>query len=354
MTGYLLAFLGTFFAIVVLAPLARRVRWVDSPGGRKMHEGHIPLTGGAAMAIGVGLSVSQFPGLHVHDMLSLLGAATGMLVIGVWDDQRGVSARLRIVLTLIVSMLIVRFEHFQLRNLGDLLGFGDIPTGILAVPFTLFCIVGVVNALNMSDGMDGLAGGLSAIALLAMTWVALFAGRSRMILLCGILFAAVVGFLCFNARTPFRKRAAVFMGDAGSMFLGFLIAALLIYLSQPAGTEQRAMTPVTALWLFALPLLDTISVLVWRIARGSSPFKPDREHFHHMLQDAGYTPGQSVAIMWAVAALLAVAGLCGNALSVPQSWMFAGFLGLFVVYLLGMRRARRLAEKLRSALHLGV
>ena len=117
MTGYLLAFLGTFFAIVALAPLARRVRWVDSPGGRKMHEGHIPLTGGAAIAIGVGLSVSQFPGLHVQDVLSLLGAAICMLLIGVWDDQRGLSARLRIVLTLIVSMLIVRFEHFQLRNL---------------------------------------------------------------------------------------------------------------------------------------------------------------------------------------------------------------------------------------------
>jgi UDP-GlcNAc:undecaprenyl-phosphate GlcNAc-1-phosphate transferase len=354
MTGFLLGFLATFVAIVVLAPIARRIRWVDSPGGRKMHTGDVPLTGGAAIVIGVAMSVSQFPGLHTPEILSLLAAGVCMLAIGVWDDQRGLSPRIRIVLTMILAMLVVRFEAFQLHNLGSLLGLGDFTTGWLAIPFTLFCIVGVVNALNMSDGIDGLAGGLSAIALMGMAWVAFFAGQGRQMMLCAILVSALLAFLCFNARSPFRAKAAVFMGDGGSMFVGFSVAALLITLSQAAPTQPRAMTPVTALWLFALPLLDTVSVLVWRIVKGSSPFTPDREHFHHILQEAGYTPGQAVAILWAIAALLAVVGLCGNALSLPESWMFAGFLGVFVVYLLGMRHARNIARSLREALGRGV
>ena len=350
MTGYLLGFLGTFVAIILLAPVARRLKWVDSPGGRKQHDGDIPLAGGAAIFIGVSLAISQLTGLHTLAITSMLVAGVVLLAVGVWDDQRGLSPHIRIVLTLAVSMVMVTAEPFQLRNLGNLLGLGDITTGWLAIPFTLFCIVGVVNAMNMSDGVDGLAGGLSAIALLSMAWVALFAGNVRYMMLCGILCSSVLAFLCFNARSPVRRKAAVFLGDGGSMFLGFMVAVLLITLSQSTPTQTRAMTPVTALWLFALPLLDTVSVLVWRIVKGSSPFSPDREHLHHILQEAGYTPGQAVAIMWAIAALLAVIGLCGNALSLPESGMFAVFLAVFAAYLWGMRQARSLANSLRAVI----
>ena len=172
--------------------------------------------------------------------------------------------------------------------------------------FTIFATVGVINALNMSDGADGLAGGLSLIALLGMAYVADGADLASERTLLLLLAVVVVGFLLFNIRLPWQHRARVFMGDAGSMFLGFAITWFFISLSQG---EERAMAPVAALWLLMIPLFDTVWLILWRFSQGRSPTSSDVGHLHHVLQMTGMGAATSVWVMLAIAAGGAVRGL---------------------------------------------
>ena len=341
MTSDLAAFAVTIIAVIALGPLSRRFDLLDRPGGRKIHDGEIPLTGGLAMALGLIAGTCLKPELRSSaEVLSFSGVAIALLLVGIVDDTRRLSPRIRIVATMLIAMLLVRMERYQLSNLGDLLGLGEISTGFLAIPFTLFCIVGVVNALNMADGVDGLAGCLSLVALVAIALLSAASGEIQLLALIRILIAVVLAFLCFNARTPFRNRATVFMGDGGSMFLGFALGALLIGLSQSAPGQARVIAPATALWLLALPLMDSVTLLIRRMLSGRSPFSADREHLHHVLQDAGYTPGQSVFIMLVLASILALVGVLGQRFGIPEPVMFGGFMLLFFIYYIGMQFAQ--------------
>lgn len=147
-----------------------------------------------------------------------------------------------------------------------------------------------------------------------------------------LLIAVVLAFLRFNLcfpHIPYR----VFMGDAGSMFLGFMVAWFLISLSQ---SEQRVMTPVTALWILAVPLFDTGRLTIHRLIKGQSPFAADREHFHHLLLDAGLTKNQTLLIMLSFATGFAVIGILGLYLDISEALMFWGFIGLFVLLFFGI------------------
>jgi UDP-GlcNAc:undecaprenyl-phosphate GlcNAc-1-phosphate transferase len=189
--------------------------------------------------------------------------------------------------------------------------------------------VGVINALNMSDGVDGLAGGLALIALLGMSYVANSDGRVGECTLLLTLSVVVAGFLLFNLRLPWRGRALVFMGDAGSMFLGFAITWFFIALSQG---PERAMTPVTALWLLMIPLFDTVWLILWRFSQGRSPTSSDVGHLHHVLQMTGMRASTSVWIMLAIASAGAITGVAALEHGVAESTMFELFLALFAGY----------------------
>jgi len=329
--------------IYFLQPRAVHIGVVDKPGDRAIHDGHTPLI----------VCISIFSGFVLTCLLldlplSTLGtffAASFILVfIGVLDDFHELSTRARFVAQIIAALLMAMWGGLVLWDFGDRSFVGIIELGMFAVPITVFCTVGVINALNMSDGLDGLAGGLCSVTLAAMAYLAWQANRLDDLHVLLVLLAAVVGFLVLNVRTPWRKRAGVFMGDAGSMFLGFALVWFLIGLSQG---EQRAFTPVTALWIFALPLLDTGCTMLRRIRKGQSPFQADREHFHHILQLAGYTVAQSVAIMWSIAVLLAVIGVVGYQLGVADGVMFYGFLVLSGCYYWGMTHAWRVMKQVR-------
>ena len=201
--------------------------------------------------------------------------------------------------------------------------------GLLAIPFTLFCTVGVVNAVNMSDGLDGLAGGLVLVTLGSLAYLAYAGGHFTILDPLLLLMAAVVGFLIFNAPSPWGKKAKVFMGDAGSMFLGFVLALFLIDFSQE---PNRIMHPVIPLWIFAVPLMDTVAVMFRRVVAGQSPFSADRKHLHHLLLTAGFTVGQTVLTIWILAVLLALIGLMGHAYGISDGVMFFGFLSMFALY----------------------
>jgi UDP-GlcNAc:undecaprenyl-phosphate GlcNAc-1-phosphate transferase len=318
----------------VASRVARHIGLVDHPRGRKQHSQPTPLVGGIAMSIGFLVAVLLLDyGLTPYRFL--FAGITVVIVIGVLDDMHELAPESRLWAQVFAALLMVGGGSVVLEDLGFLLSSdGLLLTGMLAWPITVFASVGVINALNMSDGLDGLAAAITLVVLACLAAFAWAAGDYRILGLVAILAAVVAPFLALNLRPD--RPALVFMGDAGSMFLGFVLAWLLVQASQG---EQRIMAPVTALWLFALPLLDTVSTLIRRLLLGRSPFLGDREHIHHLLLAAGLTEKQTLTVLVAFASVAAGCGLAGHFLAIPEPWMFSAFLALFGLYLWGTMRA---------------
>lgn len=325
----LYAFLFCLGLVALLIKPARFLNWVDQPGHRKHHRDPVPLIGGVAMCIAICLSaslLSQKP----HAWLTLLTGLILMTGIGVYDDLCPVKPSVRLLFQIGAALLMVVSGDVVLNNLGNLLGLGVIALHGSAVFFTLFSVVGVINALNMSDGIDGLAGGLALIAFGWLTILSLaVAGDPRDTTMLLVLAAAVAGFLFYNLRHPWRMRASVFMGDAGSTMLGFALGWFMIRLSQG---DHAVMTPMTAVLILALPLLDTVTVMIRRIRVGHSPFRADRQHLHHLLLNNGWTDGWVTALLLAVAAATGAVAVVANWLRLPDYLQFYGFVGAFFLY----------------------
>ncbi len=329
LASYVLALLVCCGLLHLLRPMAMRIGLVDEPGGRKPHEGSVPLIGGVAMFCGFALAALTLDmGLMAYR--SFFAAAAILVVVGILDDMRELSSRARFGAQILAAVLMAYWGGVVLDDLGGLAGGGDpfLLSG-WEVVFTVFCTVGVINALNMSDGVDGLAGGLSLVALLGLAYVADSAGLASERTLLLMLVVVVMGFLLFNMRLPWRHRALVFMGDAGSMFLGFAISWFLIAMSQGSA---RAMAPVAALWLLMVPLFDTVWLILWRFSQGRSPTTSDVGHLHHVLQMTGMGTTASVWLMLVIAAFGAAAGIAALESGVAESTMFYLFLGLFAAY----------------------
>mgnify|MGYP001110012884 CR=1 FL=1 len=338
------ALLATVLSIELLKRPAPNLRLTDQPGHRKHHQGAIPLIGGIAM---MAVFILLLPWLHGPEnaCLSLLPALFVVTAVGALDDARDLSPRSRLIAQILAGALMMALGGAMLDDLGNLLGTGTLSLGLFGIPFTLFCVVGVINALNMVDGMDGLAGG---IALIATGWLALLvwlAGQAQMLTLLLLLGAVIGGFLCFNLRHPWRQRASVFMGDAGSMGLGFILAWLLVSLSQG---EARTLSPITAVWILALPLIDTVSIMIRRRCRGVSPFAADRQHLHHLFHRLGFSDGQTTALLLAIAGTLGAIGVAGQRWGIAEHWMHLAFWVLFIAYHLGMHR---IWPKLEQSIH---
>lgn len=336
----LVGFGVTCVLLWVLTPLASRVGLVDCPGKRKRHKGDVALVGGAAMFAGFTFSIlaldTSFP------TFSFFAASALLVIVGILDDLRPLRARIRFAAQTTAALIMILGGGVVVQDLGAITGNGTVALGAWAMPFTIFATIGVINALNMSDGVDGLAGGLSLIAFVLLAYIAMASGRvaDASIL---ILLACIVGaFLLFNLRFPWRRRALVFMGDGGSMFLGFALAWFAISLSQG---EERAMMPVTALWILALPLIDTVSSLVRRILAGRSPFAPDQYHLHHMLLAAGCSVNGTVGILLGATLVLGVMGLFGLLVGIAEHILFYCFLGLFVFHLWSMLNLQEIHYK---------
>ena len=313
----------------VLRPLATRIGLVDRSGELKFQQESVVLIGGIAMFAGFAFSVLtldiSFPAFR-----SFLAAAALLVVVGVVDDLWELPSRVKLAVQITAVLIMALGGGILVEDLGTITGDGVVALGAWALPFTVFGTVGVINALNMSDGVDGLAGGVSFIAFVLLAYVAMASGRvadaSVLILLVGIVGA----FLFFNLRFPWRRRALVFMGDAGSMFLGFALAWFAISLSQG---DDRAMTPVTALWILALPLIDAVSAFCRRILTGRSPFVRDHDHLHHVLLMAGLSVNKTNTVLWSATLFLGFLGLFAFYQGIPEHIIFYVFMALFAVHL---------------------
>ena len=201
------------------------------------------------------------------------------------DDFIGIKASIRLLFQGLVTYLFILMCDESIINLGNLAGFGDIQPGIYSTIFTIFCVVGLMNAFNMIDGLNGICASFALIPMLIL----MFFGSVKYGLLIPI--GALIGFLSYNLGW-FGKRRGVFLGDSGSNLLGFIVAILCINLSQ----SEQIINPVTALWLVAIPLLDCVGVMGSRLLKGIGPFKPGRDHLHHKLLDLGLTQNNILAV----------------------------------------------------------
>lgn len=344
MYSYLLALFSTIFIIWFMIPFARRIQLVDRPVGRKQHQGSIPLIGGFAMFLGFTLSALTLS-MPPDDIRSFLFACIVLIVVGVYDDRHEISVRSKFITQLFAALIMTSTANHVIYNMGDLFGEGDIMLAGWGIPFTVFIVIGVTNALNMSDGIDGLAGGVSLISFLSMYLLAMEAGRAQEAQILLLFIVVLIPFFIMNAPFFGKKSARVFMGDAGSMFLGFGLAWYITVLSQG---KSAVMSPVIALWIFAIPLLDTVSIMFRRMAKGRSPFKPDRDHFHHIFQAAGYSTRKTLIIILLAQIGLSAIGIAGHKAQVPDWVMFWGFFLLLVMFYWALKRAWYVMTVLRK------
>jgi len=341
-TLYLLVFLGTVTLGFLLPSMAIRFGLVDEPDHRKLHEGTIPLVGGLMIFI----SYSSILGVEGYLKPSLLIALAAMLLLGLVDDHVGLSARCRMFLQSVIVLALILMGDVKLTQLGNLAGMGVVDLGSLAVPFTLLCFVGLINAINMLDGLDGLAGGvvLSALIWLAIKNVLTGAG------LCteGIaLIGAISGFLIFNARYPGHPKATIYLGDAGSTTLGLVLGYIAL---RQCANQTDPLTPVSIFWVLALPVVDTLRVMIVRKLRGHSPFAADRTHLHHLMSDLGHFSAGTVT--WSLVMLNLVfgaIGVLGHYFGIQDSWLMLGILVLLVSSVMVGYFLERLPSKLVAA-----
>jgi UDP-GlcNAc:undecaprenyl-phosphate GlcNAc-1-phosphate transferase len=328
--GPVIALAFTIGLILWLSPVARAVGLVDIPNARKAHTGHVPLIGGLAIftAVFVAMIVSDF--VRTDDLVpenfgAFYLAGMFLVIAGMVDDFIDLSPVKKLAVQAVAALTMIFGAKIVLGDLGAIGISGDVVTlGFLAVPITLIATIGVINAVNMSDGLDGLAGSLSLVSLLGfMVATAAFAnGQDSRHL--AILVAAAIGFLLFNYRLPGRRSAVVFLGDSGSMFLGFALAWFAVKFSQG---EDRVIAPAAALWFLLVPLFDAAAIITRRILKRKPPFGADREHLHHIFLLAGFTVSETVAIMAGIAVLGVCIGLAGTFFQVPDVYMA----GLFAV-----------------------
>jgi UDP-GlcNAc:undecaprenyl-phosphate GlcNAc-1-phosphate transferase len=321
----LLAFFVSALTARVLTPIALRIGLADHAGGRKQHEGTIPLTGGIGMFAGFAFAALT-SSLIVGPTLALV-VALGLLVVGgAADDMHDITARAKFMIQLIAALLMTSWAGIYVSQLGNIFGLGPLNLYNWAIPFSVVCALGVINAINMLDGLDGSAGGTALIMTVWLSYAALAQGLGAQALLLMLLGAAIAGFLVWNMRIPpLRNRARVFMGDAGSMMLGLALCWFAIDVTQGEG---RTLPPIVCVWILAVPLLDMARVMFVRLRRRADLFDAGREHLHHFLLDRGVPDYIAALVMIGACALSGALGLAAWKLGVPDWAMTYAFLAL--------------------------
>ncbi len=324
----LTSFCFAFLAIKLFKPIAIDVGLVDKPNARKRHQGQIPLIGGISIFVAV-LAASLLWLPNTLELRMYLIASAMMVFIGALDDKYDLKVRIRIVGQIIIASLMIYGVGGYISNLGDLFSFGDIELGPVGIVFTYFAIIVVINAYNMVDGIDGLIGSLSLNTFTAIAVLFLMSGNHGYLSYPLILATATLPYLMFNLGYFKKYSKKIFMGDAGSMFIGLSVIWLLTIGTQG---ENASFRPVTALWICAIPLMDMLAIVMRRYRKGKSPFKPDRDHLHHILQRAGLTSRQTLVVISFSSVVMSLIGVLGEYYMVAESVQLVLFVLIFILY----------------------
>lgn len=335
------AFFLTMVWLLVLAPFAVRWGLVDKPDSRKRHVQEVPLVGGIALFTTV---VTLLPWFSPFDANALWYVfASALLVLsGALDDRFNLGVRLRIGVEVLAALLMIFGASLWVGDLGTLLGFRDLHMPLwLATPFTIIAVFGITNAWNMIDGMDGLVGTVTLIALGSFYYFTHAGAADNTVT--ALLIGATAAFLLFNIGSN-RLLPKVFLGDAGSKFIGFSLVWLLIDGTQSGAWTGQRLPAALALFVVGLPLIDMVSTTLRRLRRGQPFFAADRTHVHHILQHAGFTQQEVLLLVALACLLLNLAGGLLYAFQAPDWLLFGVFWLLTFAYLYAIDHPALLAR----------
>lgn len=353
--SFLVALVVTFLATPLAIRLAIVFGAVDatSSESRKVHTESTPRLGGLAIAAGffiplaglilVNSEVGRLFTLDARKVWGLFIGGAAIVVLGIFDDVYGADAKKKFVVQFAVAMALY-FLGFQIGTLSTPFGF-RLDLGFMALPITVLWIVGIINAMNLIDGLDGLAAGVALVASVTTFIGALLSGNVIMMLFMAALTGSLLSFLVFNFNP-----ARIFMGDTGSMFLGYILAVTSVQTNTKGAATVAFLIPVLAV---GLPIMDTFLAMGRRAYRGRPMFAADKEHLHHQLLNLGLSQRQAVLVLWGMAAILGTAALLVSQLT---GFMAAGVLFLaaiavaaFLAWLGYMRPKMQVKENLTDA-----
>ncbi len=314
MLTYPVAFLVSLIVAAIATPLvarwAHKNQWFDLPiEARKVHTRAIPRIGGIAVfiaffapLIGLAIYTNRISGLLYQDatmFTALCCGAGAILTLGIYDDLKGADAKTKLIVQAGIAAMMWSVG-FRVDLLGNPFG-PTIELGVLSLPLTMLWMIGIINALNLIDGLDGLASGIALFTSVVLFGVAFTDNAVLLCLLMAALGGSLVGFLFFNFNP-----ARIFLGDSGSMFLGFVLAAVSVWTQRKGATAVALLIPVLAL---GVPILDTTLSFVRRVARKQNPFKADREHVHHRLLALGLSHKSAVLTLYTLSAVFGLGAL---------------------------------------------
>ena len=289
--------------LCVLVPISKPFGLLDYPDARKRHAFATPLVGGLSIFVGM-LAGWMWLGQAQHFDDVVLGTACMLVLLGALDDKYGLRVGVRVVVEIVAILVVISTTGVYVHSLGLLHGY-DLQLGWLGIPFTVLAVIGLINAFNLMDGIDGLAGCLALVSTGAIALLMEPDMPAPLTIIVLLLAAALYPFLMANLGL-LGRRAKVFLGDSGSVVLGYVIAWTLIALSQ---STPRYISPGLVLWCVALPVMDTLAVIYRRLKRGVSPFTPDRTHIHHLLMNAGWGPRRTLICLVAFAVVMPFVGV---------------------------------------------
>ena len=313
----------TVSLIPIMTRLADKYQLVDFPNPRKVHIRPVPRIGGLAMAVG-----AFIPGLiwaRSEQFVTAFLASSGILVLfGFIDDMKGLDYKVKFGGQILSALVIIFYGGLRISSLGGMLH-GEMPLPEwLTIALPLVSIVGVTNALNLADGLDGLAGGIALLSLCCIGYLAFLDGSTTVLLMTMSVAGAIFGFLRFNTHP-----ASLFMGDTGSQLLGFSAVVLAVKTTQ----GNTPLSQVLPLIILGLPVLDTLTVMALRISSGRSPFAPDKNHFHHRLINFGLTHSEAVFVIYLIQSLLVLSAIFFKYYS---DWVLIAGYGVFSMVMVGL------------------
>ncbi len=331
---FILSSLVSILSISFLIPFSESYGiGIDLPGRRKHHKTPVPRLGGIGIFLGLLVSLAF---LNINERVtSYLIACSIIFSVGVIDDIKGVSWAAKMAAVFSATSITIFYGNITVTSLGDILWFGRLDLGAWSIPFTYFSVLGIVSAINLFDGLNGLAGGTS---LIIFSFLALFSymGHNFNFMFISIAIAGgLIGFLRYN-----YPNSRIFLGDSGSNFLGFSIAIASIVLFQHG--RYQPMTPVL---LLGLPIFDTIRVMAQRIISGRNPFSADRTHFHHILVRLGICDKKAVPLLWALSLIFCVTAFVLKRENGWELLLFLlssiGIISVFLAMLLDVKKSIR-------------
>ncbi|AIF53812.1 glycosyltransferase family 4 protein [Pelosinus sp. UFO1] len=302
MQTYIVAFTVALAVAYFVTPrvkdLAIKVGALDAPDARKVHTRPIPRMGGLAIYAAFVLAV--LASMYVsREIMGLLVGGTVILIVGIIDDLKPLPARVKLLGQIVAASVLVMFDiriEWLTNPFGDMLY-----VEYLSIPLTILWVVGLTNTVNLIDGLDGLAAGVSTIASVTILLVALQQNFWTVAVLTAALAGSALGFLQHNFNP-----AKIFMGDTGSMFLGYMLAAISILGAVKSAATIALIVPIVAL---GLPILDTAFAIIRRYMSGRPIFKPDKGHLHHRLLEMGLTQKQAVLLMYVISGCLGLSAI---------------------------------------------